>query len=52
MTLDEQSQQLTHSVVENQQNDFNTFFYGLSIGKASLPLFLSETFRALVFAII
>ena len=42
--LDEQSRRLTQFVIENQQNEFNRLFYGISIGPASFSAFMSKIF--------
>ena len=46
--LDEQSRRLTQFVIGNQQNEFNRFFYGITIGSAVFSAFMSKTFRPLI----
>ena len=44
MPLDEQSGRLTQFVIENQQNEFNRLFYGISIGPAAFSAFMTKIF--------
>ena len=46
--LDEKSRRLTHFVIGNQQHEFNSLFYGISIGPAVFSAFMSKTFRPLI----
>ena len=48
MPLDEQSRRLTQFVIENQQNEFNRLFYGISIGPAAFSAFMSKNFWPLI----
>ena len=48
MPLDEQSRRLTQFVIGNQQYEFNRLFYGISIGPAAFPAFMSKIFRPLI----
>ena len=47
MPLDEQSRRLTKFVIGNQQYEFKRLFYGISIGPAVFPAFMSKNFRSL-----
>ena len=46
--LDEQSRRLTQFVIGNQQYEFNTFFYGISIEPAAFLAFMGKIFRPLI----
>ena len=46
--LDEQSRRLTQFVIGNQQYEFNRLFYGISLGPAVFPAFMSKIFRPLI----
>ena len=48
MPLDEQSRRLTQFFIENQQCEFNSLFYGISIGPAAFSAFMSKIFRPLI----
>ena len=48
MPLDEQSRRLTQFVIENQQNEINRLFYGISIGPAAFSAFMSNIFWPLI----
>ena len=45
MPLDKQSRQLTQFVIGNQQYEFNSMFYGISIGPAAFSAIISKIFR-------
>ena len=50
MPLDEQSRRLTQFVIGNQQYEYeiNRLFYGIPIGPAAFPAFMSKIFRPLI----
>ena len=48
MPLDEQSQRLTQFVIGNEQYEFISFFYAISIGPAAFSAFMSKFFRPII----
>ena len=48
MPLDEQSRLLTQFVIGNPKYEFNRLIYGISIGPAAFPAFMSKIFRPLI----
>ena len=48
MPLDEQSRRLTQFVIGKQQYEFNSLFYGISIGPAAFSAFMSKIYRPLI----
>ena len=48
MRLDEQSRRLTQFVIGNQQYEFNSILYGISIGPAAFSAILSKFFRPFI----
>ena len=48
MPLDEQSRRLTQFLFGNQQYEVIRLFYGIFIGPAAFPAFISKNFRQLI----
>ena len=47
LPLDEQSRNLRQFVIKNQKFEFNTLFYGISIGRATFSALMNKIFRPL-----